>query len=425
MNPTPGRRLPQRRRITLALALSFVIALTAAASVVPATTATAASGPAGDVFSLTNAQRTQAGLRPLVSDPALDAAAAEWARQLAASCTFEHSTASWRSARIASSGWIASGENIAAGQPDANAVVVAWMNSAGHKANILDSRYTGMGVGYATGTCYRTYWVQVFGIGSPVRQLPGGAGDLTGDRKGDVVARTSAGALTIYPGTGTGGFGTALTPAPYWGDRPFTTLGDFTGDGNADLARVETDGRLMLHSGDSRGGLLPAVQIGSGWGGFAQLIGGIDFTGDRLPDVIARTATGDLYVYAGNGRGGWLTGSGVKIGNGWNILNSISYAGDFNGDSRGDLIARAVSDGALWLYPTTGAGTWGTPVRIGVGWGSLTSIHGAGDFDGDGAPDVIGRTAGGDLILYPGNGRGGFLSARLIGTGWNGMAQIG
>ncbi|MFJ4225566.1 FG-GAP-like repeat-containing protein [Microbacterium sp. NPDC089695] len=424
MIPTPGRRLPQRRRIPATLVLLLALSLTVAAAVVP-TTATAASGPAGDVFSLTNSQRTQAGLRPLVSDPALDAAAAEWARYLANSCTFEHSTASWRSARIASSGWSASGENIAAGQPDASAVVTAWMNSSGHRANILDSRYTGLGVGYATGTCYRTYWVQVFGIGSPVRQLPGGAGDLTGDRKGDVVALSTGGSLAIYPGTGTGTFRAAITVDPYWGDTPFTTLGDFTGDGNADLARVDDAGGLILHSGDSRGGLLPPVQIGSGWGGFAQLIGGLDFTGDRLPDVIARTTTGDLYVYAGNGRGGWLSGRGVKIGNGWSSLNSISHAGDFNGDSRGDLIARSSADGSLWLYPSTGSGGWGTPVRIGSGWGSLTSIHGAGDIDGDGAPDVIARSSTGDLLLYPGNGRGGFLSSRVIGSGWNVMSQIG
>lgn len=421
MNTTPGRRLSLRRGLSITLGLAIVLA---SAAIIAPTTATAAGGPAGDVFSITNTQRTQAGLRPLVSDPALDAAAAEWARHLAATCTFEHSTSAWRSARIAPSGWSASGENIAAGQPDANAVVVAWMNSDGHRANILNARYTGLGVGYATGSCYRTYWVQIFGIGSPVRQLPSGVGDLTGDRKVDVLTRTASGTLTVYPGSGTGGFGAATTVDAYWGDRPFTTLGDFSGDGIPDLARVEPDGRLMLYRGNGRGGLTSPNQIGNGWSGFVQLIGGIDFNGDRKPDVIARTSAGTLRLYTGNGSGGWLSGAGLTVGTGWNIFTTIFYAGDFNGDGRGDIVART-SDGSLWMYPTTGTGAWKARVKIGNGWSSFTSIHGPGDFDGDGAADVIGRTSSGTLVLYPGTGRGGFLPPRTIGSGWNGFLQIG
>ncbi|WP_341933916.1 CAP domain-containing protein [Microbacterium sp. LWO14-1.2] len=418
MAPSPEPRPGFLRRAAAAIVL-----LLAATALVPAP-ASAAGGVAGDVFTLTNAQRTQAGLPALVSDPALDAAAAEWARQLASSCTFEHSTAAWRSSRVAASGWVATGENIAAGQPDANSVVTAWMNSAGHRANILDGRYTGLGVGYATGTCYRTYWVQIFGIGSPVKRLPGGAGDLTGDRNADIVARTSSGALMIYPGNGSAGFGAALTAAPAWGDRPFTTLGDFTGDGNADIARVESDGRLMLYPGNGRGGLASPTPIGNGWGGFAQLIGGIDFNGDRKTDLIARTAAGDLLLYTGDGQGGWSNWAATRIGNGWNTLSWISHVGDFTGDSRGDLVALA-ADGRLWLYPTNGQGSWGSPMQIGYGWGSFTAIFGGGDVDGDGAQDIIARSGTGDLLLYPGNGRGGFLSGRVIGAGWNVMSQIG
>lgn len=394
-----------------------------AAAFLTPTTASAAGGPAAEVFALTNAERTKAGIPALKSDPALDAAAAEWARQLAATCTFEHSSSTWRSSRVAAFGWVATGENIAAGQQDAAAVMYSWMSSSGHRANILDKRYTGLGVGYATGTCYRTYWVQIFGIGSPVKSLPGGAGDLTGDRAGDVLARTSTGDLKIYPGNGVGGFKAAVTAVPGWGGRPFTKLGDFTGDGRPDIARTETDGRLMLYAGNGGGGFGAPKQIGSGWSAFTLLVGGIDFNGDGLTDVIARTTTGDLYLYRGNGSGGWLAGR-TKIGNGWKTLDAISYAGDFNGDSRGDLIARK-SDGTLWLYPSNGRGGWATARQIGNGWKAMTTIFGAGDFDGNGTSDVIARTSDGRLVLYGGTGRGGFLKSRVIGTGWNGMSQIG
>lgn len=403
--------------------IAALIAATLAGAVLPQA-ASAATGPAGEVFALTNAERTDAGLRPLMSDPALDAAAAEWARHLAATCTFAHSSSAWRGSRVSATGWVATGENIAAGQSNATAVVTTWMGSSGHRANILDSRYTGLGVGYATGSCYRTYWVQIFGIGSPVKTLPGGVGDLTGDRRPDILARTSAGALTVYPGNATGGFAAPIVAIPAWGTRPFVALGDFSGDGIPDIGRVEPDGRLMMHAGSGKGAFRAAVQIGSGWGGFSRLIGGVDVSGDRLPDMLARTSAGELLLYRGNGRGGWLPGGGVKVGQGWQAIDPVFHAGDFDGDSRGDLIARK-SDGTLWLYPTNGRGGFGTARRIGTGWSPVTAISAAGDFDGNGTQDVVARSSSGALLLYGGTGRGGFLSPRTIGTGWNAMAQIG
>jgi uncharacterized protein YkwD len=54
------------------------------------------------------------------------------------------------------------GENIAAGQRTPQEVVNSWMNSPGHRANILNRNYTKIGVGYASGGEYGTYWTQMF-----------------------------------------------------------------------------------------------------------------------------------------------------------------------------------------------------------------------------------------------------------------------
>ena len=51
------------------------------------------------------------------------------------------------------------GENIAKGQASPQAVVNAWMNSSGHRANILNSTYTKIGVGYVA---EGKYWTQMF-----------------------------------------------------------------------------------------------------------------------------------------------------------------------------------------------------------------------------------------------------------------------
>ena len=54
------------------------------------------------------------------------------------------------------------GENIAAGQRTPQEVMNAWMNSSGHRANILNKNYTELGVGYYKGGSYGHYWVQTF-----------------------------------------------------------------------------------------------------------------------------------------------------------------------------------------------------------------------------------------------------------------------
>jgi len=55
------------------------------------------------------------------------------------------------------------GENIAYGQLSADEVMQDWMNSAGHKANILNCSFKAIGVGIGHGGSYGTYWTQDFG----------------------------------------------------------------------------------------------------------------------------------------------------------------------------------------------------------------------------------------------------------------------
>ena len=162
-------------RAVVALAIAVLIA---AGFSVPAQ---AAGGPAGEAFTMVNQQRAQNGLGPLMTDPVLDNAATAWANYLASTGQFIHSSASWRSAMIGGAGWTFSGENIAAGYPTAATVMNAWMNSAGHRANILNSSYVGVGVGYVyvPGSQYGHYWVQIF-AGSQPRVTPGNTPTISG-----------------------------------------------------------------------------------------------------------------------------------------------------------------------------------------------------------------------------------------------------
>ena len=55
------------------------------------------------------------------------------------------------------------GENIAAGQPTPESVVAGWLRSEGHCRNIMNPGFRELGLGFAQGGTYGTYWVQDFG----------------------------------------------------------------------------------------------------------------------------------------------------------------------------------------------------------------------------------------------------------------------
>ncbi|GAA2265221.1 hypothetical protein GCM10010145_43190 [Streptomyces ruber] len=155
------------RRLTAVLvgAAASAVTLTAA----PASAATPAEMRAA-VISLTNAERSRAGCPALQGSPALDTAAQRHAQDMADHDFFGHdgsdgSTMVSRAEAAGYTGWRALAENVAAGRPTAADVVRGWMDSPGHRANILDCSLKHIGVGYAygAGTTYGHYWTQDFG----------------------------------------------------------------------------------------------------------------------------------------------------------------------------------------------------------------------------------------------------------------------
>lgn len=112
-----------------------------------------------------NRERSAAGCGPLEGDATLDDAADLHAEDMAANDYFSHTSLDGRSPtdRAAEQGYDGGvGENIAAGYPDVASVMEGWMNSEGHRANILNCGYDVIGIGLADrgGTLY---WVQNFG----------------------------------------------------------------------------------------------------------------------------------------------------------------------------------------------------------------------------------------------------------------------
>ncbi|GAT86042.1 chitobiase/beta-hexosaminidase C-terminal domain-containing protein [Paenarthrobacter nicotinovorans] len=148
-------------------------------------------------------------------------------------------------------------------------------------------------------------------------------GDFNGDGKSDVLARDAAGVLWLYKGDGLGKFtaGSTQVGAGWNVMNTLFSTGDFNGDAKTDVIARDTSGGLWLYPGNGTGGWGTRTQIGSGWGGMTALLGPGDFNGNGKSDVLARDASGNLWIYPGNGTGGWLAWS--QVGNGWQGFTSL------------------------------------------------------------------------------------------------------
>ena len=118
---------------------------------------------ASQVAALVNAERAKYGLSALTVDTNVQQAALVRAKETAQSFSHTRPNGSSFSTALTEAGvsYRTAGENIAYGQSTPQQVMNAWMNSSGHRANILNANYTTIGVGYTVinGTAY---WAQLF-----------------------------------------------------------------------------------------------------------------------------------------------------------------------------------------------------------------------------------------------------------------------
>lgn len=123
-----------------------------------------------ELLARVNEARRKAGAKPLRSDSRLDRAAQRHAEDMLARGYFAHESPEDKTVRQRSKeagyDWRTIGENIAEGQFTVDEVMTTWLNSPGHRRNILDPRFEELGVGLALGQAngrYRVLWAQAFG----------------------------------------------------------------------------------------------------------------------------------------------------------------------------------------------------------------------------------------------------------------------
>jgi hypothetical protein len=232
----------------------------------------------------------------------------------------------------------------------------------------------------------------------------------TGDFNGDgildlaVANQTSANSvIAILLGNGDGTFQAPLSYSTGSVSAAFLAVGDFNLDGAIDLVVVNsgTQDTISILLGNGDGTYQNAVIYPSG-GAFATAAAVGDFNGDGVPDLavvnscatynnLSCSQSGSIAVMRGNGDGTFQ--APTVYGSGGNEANSIAIA-DFDGDGNLDLAvsnlgpsAGGSSAGVLSLMLGNGDGTFQSAVTFSAG-GSFTSYVSAGDFNGDGQPDL-------------------------------------
>ncbi|MEV3938499.1 VCBS repeat-containing protein [Glycomyces sp. NPDC049804] len=248
-----------------------------------------------------------------------------------------------------------------------------------------------------------------------------------------VTVRRADGALMLHPGKGDGSFGTATTMGTGWNGMDVVMAGDLSGDRRPDLlARDNKTGYLYTYPGDGKGGYGARLQVGPGWNAISDFTSALDFDGNGTTDLIAlseRTAT--LYFYPGDGKGAFGTRSTVATA--WvsdsATLDNLTTIGNVQGKSgTPDLLAWDAVVGGYLVFFTDGEGGIEQVRHIeedltadSADSGSRYSqVVGGGEYTGDGWNDIYAVDARTGALVRRSYDQNLFemTGSKTIGTGW-------
>lgn len=238
-------------------------------------------------------------------------------------------------------------------------------------------------------------------------------GDFNGDGNPDVAVCDYNG-IFVLAGNGDGSFQAAVRvfAAPGFYNSPLL-VGDFNGDGKLDLAFLYSGGPAVL-IGNGDGTFQPVMTSGSGAGNWGSLLA-VDLNGDGRLDLVALNTSynGFVGVFLGNGNGTFQ--APVSYGDPSIIYADSFVAGDFNGDGVPDIAVIYWTSVTVLVGNGDGSLRFGSKSNLGGVPGSFATT---GDFNGDGKLDIaFAAYASGGFYIVIGNGDGTFQpGSELLST---------
>ena len=254
---------------------------------------------------------------------------------------------------------------------------------------------------------------QVFGVGDFPLDIV--AADLDGDGVMDLAtADHRFAAVSVLYGNGDGTFQPGML-VPAGGDPTAMVVADFDGDGLLDLAQANEQGNVSVQrSIDGVNFSISVITVG----GIGDGILAGDVSGDGELDLVVRTG-GLVWILEGRGDATFEAPVSLAIGG---VAQARMGGADFNGDGLLDL-AILTGPGGLEEYRihlANGDLTFTQMPSVNVG--GSPEFGAFGDFDGDGAVDLVsilnpGSAASSGVAIAPGNGDGTFQLSSSMVTG--------
>ncbi|MET7290409.1 FG-GAP-like repeat-containing protein [Streptomyces sp. NPDC005573] len=213
-------------------------------------------------------------------------------------------------------------------------------------------------------------------------------GDFDEDGKPDLAtSNANTNNVSVLPGGGDGTFGAATRFGLGGGSSPQgVEAADLNGDGHLDLVTSNSStGTLSVLPGDGHGGFGTASSVSAGVALPSKFkLTDVDEDGKLDAVVVAPGSLGRVAVLLGDGAGGFGTASVLSAGTN---LSSVSVA-DLNGDGHADLAVASAGSDEVVVLEGDGTGTFGSPLAFGLGGGDNPQAIATADLDGDGRPDA-------------------------------------
>jgi hypothetical protein len=259
-------------------------------------------------------------------------------------------------------------------------------------------------------------------IGTCSGNGPVATGDFNGDGIPDLVVDCGS-SISVQLGVGDGTFqgGTSYGIAASSYSPESFGIADFNGDGALDIAVDAANGvDVLLGNGDGTFGSATFFAASPTY--YTEGLAVADFNGDGIPDLATTSAAdsyGALWVLLGNGSGGFGTAHGTTIG----YQGSGLAVGDFDNNGTQDVVVGDSGDPQDRFLPGNGDGTFGAGWLVNTGH-SLDENLVVGDFNGDGNLDYAetnldynGHSGYGTINVALGNGNGTFSSTDYYANG--------